>query len=101
MKKQTKHRYEFKRMKVLVRPIPPDDYSSRLEARIAWQGGKSFMLITSEGDAKRVDRKWAEDPHNKISEVTIQFDGQKQAIVARIPPPSAEQMEQVIARSAS
>ena len=101
MKAKSKDRYAFKRMKILVRPIPPADYGTRLEARIAWRGGKDFMQITAEGDAKRINRKWAEDPHNKISEVTIQFCGQKQAIVERIPPPSPEIVEQVIARSAS
>lgn len=93
--------YQFKRLKILVRPEPPAEYKTRMEARIAWNTGKPFLLVGPEGETRSITSKWANDPLNKIGEVTVQFDGNRQAIVIKIPPLTPEQKQELLAKTAS
>ena len=89
MPKGQGNNYPFKRAKILVRPVK-DTYTTRMQTRLAWNAGDKFIIAGADRAGKYVDKAWAEDVANKIAEVTIQFDNNKQAIVVRIPPPPRE-----------
>lgn len=89
------NQYPWKRSKILVEPLSNIDYATRLAARIAWNSNAMFRRIGIDGDGQHINRDFAENPHNKIGEVTIQFAKGTQAIVVKMPALSKELIAQL------
>lgn len=86
--------FPWKRSKILVEPPPDVDYKSRLAARLAWNNNAAFNRVGVDGETT-ITRVWAENPKNKIAEVTIRFDKGNQGISVRIPRPTKEVVDQL------